>query len=120
MPFLKGQSGNPKGRDPGSKNKRTIEAEKLLSANITDLDALLGTYLAGTGPVSMAKDFVALEPKDRIYIAERLMQYRFPKMQATKVDIRSDAEVKTMSDTLVTLAKSGDQQASRPADDGEK
>jgi hypothetical protein len=37
MPFEKGQSGNPLGRTPGSRNKATIIAETLLQGEIEEL-----------------------------------------------------------------------------------
>jgi hypothetical protein len=37
MPFEKGQSGNPLGRPPGSRNKATIIAETLLQGEIEEL-----------------------------------------------------------------------------------
>ena len=37
MPFEKGQSGNPLGRPPGSRNKATIIAETLLQGEVEEL-----------------------------------------------------------------------------------
>jgi Family of unknown function (DUF5681) len=37
MPFEPGQSGNPAGRPPGSRNKRKIMVEKLLDENVEKL-----------------------------------------------------------------------------------
>lgn len=52
----------------------------------------------------MTKDFMALEPKDRLVIAERLMQYTLPKMQSTAVDISTTDKDKTIEDRLAELA----------------
>jgi hypothetical protein len=37
MPFEPGQSGNPAGRPPGARNRRTIMIEKLLDENVEKL-----------------------------------------------------------------------------------
>jgi hypothetical protein len=42
MPWQKGQSGNPKGRQPGSRNRATLAAEELLDG---DADQLMGKAL---------------------------------------------------------------------------
>jgi hypothetical protein len=48
MTFLPGQSGNPVGRDPGSRNKRTIAAEEKLLARADELvDDLVKRALRG-------------------------------------------------------------------------
>lgn len=52
----------------------------------------------------MASDFMALEPKDRLVIAERLMQYTMPKMQATAIDLNTGEKEKTIEDRLAELA----------------
>lgn len=52
----------------------------------------------------MTSDFMALDPKDRLVIAERLMQYTIPKMQRTAVDITTGDKEKTIEDRLAELA----------------
>lgn len=56
----------------------------------------------------MTSDFMALDPKDRLVIAERLMQYTMPKMQATAIDFSTGDNEKTIEDRLAELA--GDDQ----------
>lgn len=52
----------------------------------------------------MASDFATLDPKDRLAIAEKLMQYVMPKMQSTSVDITAEQNTKTIEDMLRDLA----------------
>ena len=52
----------------------------------------------------MTSDFMALDPKDRLVIAERLMQYTMPKMQATAIDLSTGDREKTIEDRLAELA----------------
>ena len=56
----------------------------------------------------MTSDFMALDPKDRLVIAERLMQYTMPKMQSTAIDLSTGDNEKTIEDRLAELA--GDDQ----------
>jgi hypothetical protein len=52
----------------------------------------------------MLADFTALEPKDRLAIAEKMMQYTMPKMQSTNVGITTEGK-KTIEDTLIALSQ---------------
>lgn len=52
----------------------------------------------------MTSDFMALDPKDRLVIAEKLMQYTMPKMQATAIDLTTGEKEKTIEDRLAELA----------------
>ena len=52
----------------------------------------------------LTSDFMALDPKDRLVIAERLMQYTMPKMQATAIDFSTSESEKTIEDRLAELA----------------
>ena len=56
----------------------------------------------------MTSDFMALHPKDRLVIAERLMQYTMPKMQATAIDLNTGDREKTIEDRLAELAGEDD------------
>lgn len=83
------------GRKKGTPNKTTTLGRQVITS-------LLGDY-ADSG--LMNADFMALEPKDRLIIAERLMQYTLPKMQATAIDLAaSDPSAKTIEQRLVELA----------------
>ena len=83
------------GRQAGTQNKTTGVTKKVISD-------LLDNYNTSG---KMVKDFDKLNPKDRITIAEKLMQYVMPKMQSTAVDMTLNDEKKTIEDTLNELAK---------------
>jgi uncharacterized protein YeeX (DUF496 family) len=52
----------------------------------------------------LSKDFNAIkDPRDRLAIAEKLMQYIMPRMQSTSVDITAEAK-KTIEDRLHELS----------------
>jgi hypothetical protein len=52
----------------------------------------------------MSEDFLSLDPKDRLIIAERLMNYTMPKMQSTAVDLAVGDKQRTIEDRLTELA----------------
>lgn len=55
------------------------------------------------------KDLIALEPKDRITVMERLTQYVIPKQQSQKVDLSATAEVSaSLSEKLSEMANQYD------------
>lgn len=56
----------------------------------------------------MTKDFLSLTPKDRLTIAERLMQYILPRMQTTAVDLNMADNRLTIEDRLSRLAGDDD------------
>lgn len=83
------------GRQAGTPNKVT----SITKAAIAEL---LAEY-QDSG--KMRADFYALEDgKDRLYIAEKMMQYVMPKMQAVAFT-EADEKTKTIEDTLIELSK---------------
>lgn len=83
------------GRQKGTPNKTTQMNKRIISNLLADYsDSGL-----------MAKDFSRLESKDRMSIAEKLMQYVMPKMQSSSVDVSMSDEKKTLEDTLASLSQ---------------
>ncbi len=71
----KGKTNNPNGRPKGTPNKITADMRGWLTAVIDK------------NRKQMEKDLKRLEPKDRLQILEKLMQYVIPKQQAVSADI---------------------------------
>lgn len=82
------------GRSKGTPNKATTLGKSAIVELLSDY--------SNSG--LMASDFAMLEPKDRLLIAEKLMQYTMPKMQATSIDITDTERKKTIEDTLAELS----------------
>ena len=83
------------GRKAGTPNKVT----SLTKAAITQLL----TKYKDSG--LMDADFEALEPKDRMMIAEKLMQYTMPKIQSVEVDLNDNTRRRTIEDKLLELVE---------------
>lgn len=76
----KGKTNNPNGRPKGKPNKITQDMRQWLMAVIED------------NREQMEQDLKGLEPKDRLQILERLMQYVIPKQQAVSADVNDGRE----------------------------
>lgn len=72
------EKGSPKtgGRQKGSQNKVTKAVKECLSVLISDY----------TNSQTFMDDFASLEPKERLMIAEKFMNYIAPKMQSVAVE----------------------------------
>lgn len=80
MAFKKGQSGNPKGRPRGAKNKATNELREWVERFINDnLDTI-------------ANDIKELEPNERVKFFLALLNYTLPKQQSVKAEINDERE----------------------------
>lgn len=107
MAYKKGQSGNPAGRKPGTKNKRTRLIEKGCQAGLEGIGKVVEAYVNGTAGHSLAEDLEdeSLTARDRLIIMERYAQYAYPKMQSTSVDLTAKTEtVRTLEEKLSELA----------------
>ena len=74
---MKGKTNNPNGRPKGVPNKVTKSVR-----------AFIGEVI-DKNRRQMVRDLKALEPKDRLIILEKLMQYIIPKQQAQSIDINA-------------------------------
>ncbi|MDR3226154.1 MAG: hypothetical protein LBT56_00585, partial [Prevotellaceae bacterium] len=88
MSQKKGQTGNPNGRPLGAQNKVTTELKgwvsNLIYKNLPQIE----------------KDLKTIEPKDRLIIIERLMQYTIPKQQSISVEAQVQAEYAALEKLL--------------------
>lgn len=82
------------GRKKGIPNKSTVIGKTYILQFIDDYKT------SGL----MAADFAELEPKDRLTIAEKLMQYCIPKLQATAVEVSAADKHSELLDRLASLA----------------
>lgn len=82
------------GRKKGTPNKSSVLGKEVIVSLLSDYSS------SGL----MTSDFMALDPEDRLVIAERLMQYTMPKMQATAIDLNTGDKEKTIEDRLAELA----------------
>ena len=86
------------GRKKGTPNKDTALRQAVGKEAISDL---LSEYMQTE---RMKMDFAALDPKDRIYLAEKLFSYIMPKMQATAVDLSTSQKDKSLEHRLEDMS----------------
>jgi hypothetical protein len=93
-----GAKGQPKtgGRKKDTPNKTTAKARTIVNNILTEYSS--------SGKMSL--DFNALDPKDRLAIAEKLFQYVMPKIQSVAVDV-ADNKKMTIEHRLIELSKEG-------------
>ena len=91
----KGHTNNPNGRPKGKPNKVTQDMRQWLSAVLEKNRS------------QMEKDLKALEPKERLQILERLMQYVIPKQQAVSAEVDFSKLTDSQLDAIVTEITKG-------------
>ena len=88
MAQKKGHTGNPHGRPKGSPNKVT-----------TSMRVWLSELIDGNRK-QIEMDLKALDPKDRLAMLERFMQYTLPKMQSIEQDLTM-TDLSTLSEAQI-------------------
>lgn len=83
------------GRVKGTPNKTTAATKEIIANLLTEYSE--------NGKMTM--DFDALEPKDRLTIAEKLMQYVMPKIQSVAVDVGGGVKKITIEQELLELSQ---------------
>lgn len=86
------------GRKAGVQNKVTTISKSVIA------DLLANYKDSGL----MESDFISLEPKDRMQISEKFMQYIMPKVQSMAIDINHNEENKTIEDRLSELSEASE------------
>lgn len=86
------------GRKKGTPNKRPEGFRVMIEEFVRHYSSL------PDGVSLMYQDFLSLEPKDRIMIAEKLFQYVLPKYQAIEASFEGEHKV-SIEDKLMELAK---------------
>lgn len=91
MPFKKGVTTNPKGREVGSKNKKTLLKEQAQKAGLDAVRLLAEAYEVGLNDecITLVKDFFdpSLTARDRLHFYNKLTEYLYPKQRSTTVDL---------------------------------
>jgi len=79
MPFKKGESGNPKGKPPGTKNKVNQEIRQRINDFLDD------------NFKTIEDDLKVIEPRERVRFYIELLQFGLPKLKAIEVTNDPDA-----------------------------
>jgi uncharacterized protein (UPF0305 family) len=92
---MKGKTNNPNGRPKGKPNKITQDVRQWLSTVIDK------------NRRQIEKDLKTLEPKERLQMLEKLMQYVIPKQQAVKAEVDLSALTDEQLDTIINKISEG-------------
>ena len=78
MTFVKGKSGNPKGKPTGAKNKRTEQWE------------LFSDWMMSEGLIRFREEMGKLRGKDYVITVKDLLEYFQPKLARTEIEAKGD------------------------------
>jgi len=79
--FKPGQSGNPAGRKPGSKNKVQAEVRERIKQFIEENFDQVQT------------DFTTMKPEDRVNFYEKMLRYIIPPLSASSVNVNNEQNI---------------------------
>lgn len=102
MKTIKKETEKEKGKRKKTGGRVKGTPNKLTALNRKAIEGVLADYNRSS---LFTQDFLSLEPKDRITIAERLIQYTTPKMQSTTVDLAAENTECTIDIMLRKLAE---------------
>ena len=80
MAFIKGQSGNPKGREKGSKNRATTELRDFFRD------------LLEQNREQIVEDLAAIDPLSRLRIIVELSSFVLPRLATVQADVNANVE----------------------------
>ena len=86
---MKGKTNNPNGRPKGSPNKVSTDLRKWINDFIDDNRA------------QIKRDWLKLDPKDRITLFEKLLKYSLPTLQSTSMDISFEKMSEEQLDEII-------------------
>lgn len=90
MPFKKGESGNPKGKPPGTKNKVNREIRQRINDFLDD------------NFETIEDDLKAIEPRERVRFYIELLQFGLPKLKA--IELSNDPDAISEDDLNIVLS----------------
>ena len=88
MAFVKGQSGNPAGREKGSKNRATTELRDFFK------------QLLEENKGQIIEDLKVIDPLSRLRVLTELASFCLPKLASVQADVKQDTHVTLLYDKL--------------------
>ena len=106
MAFIKGQSGNPKGREKGSKNRATTELRDFFRD------------LLEQNREQIVEDLAAIDPLSRLRIIVEMSSFVLPKLASVQADVNANVEQRlSLYNKLDELSVVPDERAIESPDD---
>ena len=106
MAFVKGQSGNPKGREKGSKNRATTELRDFFRD------------LLEQNREQIVEDLAAIDPLSRLRIIVEMSSFVLPRLATVQADVNANVEQRlSLYSRLDELSVVPDERAIESPDD---
>src|SRR5688500_12541527 len=95
MGLHKGQTNNPKGRPKGKPNKATGDLRQWINSFIDQ------------NRDQMQRDWKKLQPRERIFLFEKLLKYSLPTLQSTSLTADIENMTEEQLDYIIEKIKEG-------------